>query len=305
VRITPHSALPAARLKAFSRFKYCVVTDVSRFYPSIYTHSIPWAINGKSVAKTDFRYNSANVFGNRLDFLVRQAQSRQTMGIPVGPDVSRIVAEVLLCSVDVEFSKQPGSRRAVYLRHVDDYCIGGNSADDCEKSLNNLRSALRTVELDINEFKTRIVTTNKVLGESWPIELGRDLKLSFDPYLRVVGYDTVAVLGKIIDYSVSRNDDGIIRHTIRVADRSKYWETSWQVLEHFIAQCAVQFPHSFDYVARVIAWRIRRAKAYDAKLWAEVSRTVLLRASSLGRDSEVLWALWFLKEMNVQLPKST
>lgn len=39
VRITPHSDLPKMRLKAFSRYKYCLVTDVSRFYPSIYTHS--------------------------------------------------------------------------------------------------------------------------------------------------------------------------------------------------------------------------------------------------------------------------
>ncbi|MGO7582400.1 hypothetical protein ACC689_09650 [Rhizobium ruizarguesonis] len=41
VRITPHADLPEIRLKKFSRFKYCLVTDVARFFPSVYTHTLP------------------------------------------------------------------------------------------------------------------------------------------------------------------------------------------------------------------------------------------------------------------------
>ena len=91
VRITPQSALPRHRLERLGRYRFCAVTDVARFYPSIYTHSIPWAVNGKVAAKNDTRVQSAAVFGNRLDFIVRQGQDRQTVGIPVGPDVSRII----------------------------------------------------------------------------------------------------------------------------------------------------------------------------------------------------------------------
>lgn len=86
VRITPHSELPKARLRAFSRFRYCAVTDVSRCYASIYTHSIPWAINGRAEAKADTNSYSSAVFGNRLDFVFRQAQDAQTIGLPIGPD---------------------------------------------------------------------------------------------------------------------------------------------------------------------------------------------------------------------------
>ena len=89
VRITPHHELPLLRLKRLSRFRFCLVTDVSRFYPSIYTHAFPWAFHGKAASKGDTQSNSSTIYGNRLDFIVRQAQSKQTVGMPVGPDVSR------------------------------------------------------------------------------------------------------------------------------------------------------------------------------------------------------------------------
>jgi hypothetical protein len=51
MRFTPHARLPLLRLRALSRYRYCVVTDVSRCYPSIYTHSLPWAIHGRDASK--------------------------------------------------------------------------------------------------------------------------------------------------------------------------------------------------------------------------------------------------------------
>jgi hypothetical protein len=100
VQITPHRDLPRVLLQKLSRFKFCVITDVSRFYYSIYTHAIPWALNGKAAAKKDGDWRSAGIHGNRLDFRIRQAQAKQTLGIPVGPDASKIVSEIIMSGVD-------------------------------------------------------------------------------------------------------------------------------------------------------------------------------------------------------------
>ncbi len=154
VRITSHRDLPKTRLQRLSRFKFCLVTDVARFYYSVYTHAFPWALNGKLPAKKDGDWKSASVFGNRLDFLLRQAQAKQTIGIPVGPDASKIAAEIIMSAVDQSFIKRSGKSAPVYVRHVDDYWIGGHSHEECEKHLTNLRAALKDYELDINETKT-------------------------------------------------------------------------------------------------------------------------------------------------------
>lgn len=301
IRITSHRDLPRLRLQRLSRFRFCLVTDVSRFYPSVYTHAFPWAINGKAAAKADTQSNSSAVFGNRLDFIVRQAQSRQTIGMPIGPDASKIAAEILMAAVDKHFIALSGKLPPTYLRHVDDYWIGGNTHEECEKHLQNLRLALKEYELDINETKTRIISMKYVFGETWPSELENEIRECLGPGGKIRGLDPMATFGKIVDRATRDNDDGIIKHALRVIDDRKLWSANWEVVEHFLAQCAVQFPHSFDYVARVIAWRIRTKQSYDKTLWVEIARLTALQNAKLGRDSESAWAIWLIKELNQKI----
>lgn len=303
VRITRHQELPTLRLKRLSRFKYCLITDVSRFYPSVYTHSLAWAINGKLAAKADTHSNSAAVFGNRLDFILRQSQLRQTVGMAIGPDASKIVAEILMSAVDKKFVEISRKPKPIYMRHVDDYWIGGNSQEECEKHLQNLRLALKEYQLDINEAKTRILSMKYVFGESWPSEFETELRASLAPDAKEKGLDPISTFGKIVERATRDNDDGIIRHVLRVMDEHRLWAPNWDIVEHFLAQCAVQFPHSFDYVARVIAWRTRINQVIDRKLWIEVARSTALQGGTLGRDSEAAWALWLCKELKQSIPK--
>jgi hypothetical protein len=302
VKITPHGELPALRLKAFSRYRYCVVTDIARCYPSIYTHSIPWAINGKAEAKADNKPDSVKVYGNKLDFLIRQAQERQTVGIPIGNDVSRVVAEIVLCAIDRTFLSMYGAGvPPAYLRHVDDYWIAGNSIDECNLHLARLRAVLREFELDINELKTRTLSTNYILGETWPAEIENELKRVVNPFSSLSSDDVVATLSKILVKADAENDDGIVRRLIKRLDETKSWVKHWDVLEPFLAQCSIQFSHSFDYVARVVSWIKRTGRPLDEPLWTIVSQDVCFQSALLGRDSEVLWALWLLKELNISI----
>ena len=165
---------------------------------------------------------------------------------------------------------------------MDDYWIGGHSHAECERYLANLRLALNDFSLDINELKTRIVSTKLVFGEKWPSQIKDAITQKFLPY-RNADADAVAVLGMIVEQAVESNDDGIIKRAIRVFDRLRLWYQHWGLLEHFLAQCAVQFPHSFDYVARVVAWWIRTGTPVNRDLWIEIARTTAARDGSLGR----------------------
>jgi Reverse transcriptase (RNA-dependent DNA polymerase) len=308
VRITPHSELPKIRLQRLSRFKFCLVTDVSRFYYSVYTHALPWALNGKAPAKKDGDWKNSPIFGNRLDFLLRQAQAKQTIGIPVGPDASKIAAEIIMSAVDQSFINRSGNSAPVYIRHVDDYWVGGHTHEECERHLTNLRAALKDYELDINETKTRIISTKYVFGETWPSEFEKAIEDTLRKHHQFVGetedHHVLATLGRIVERATEDNDDGIIRNAIRVIDRKMLWNNNWTILEHFLAQCAVQFPHSFDYVARVIAWRNQLKQSVDLSMWKEIAQVATKQHSALGRDSETCWAIWLLKELGVKLPRT-
>ena len=86
--------------------RFMLRTDISRFYHSIYTHSIPWALHTKPVAKANHKLT---LLGNRLDFWIRAGQDQQTIGIPIGPDTSLLIAELIMQRCDEELcAKIPG-----------------------------------------------------------------------------------------------------------------------------------------------------------------------------------------------------
>ncbi|MBZ5545311.1 MAG: hypothetical protein LAO07_16790 [Acidobacteriia bacterium] len=62
---------PFVRARVRSTARHLVTADVSRFYQSLYTHSIPWALHTKEVAKTNRNHV---LLGNQLDRLVRDGQ---------------------------------------------------------------------------------------------------------------------------------------------------------------------------------------------------------------------------------------
>ena len=112
----------------------------------------------------------------------------------------------------------------------------------------------------------------------------------------------MSTFGKIVDRGATRdNDDGIIKHVLRVMDDRKLWSLHWDVIQHPGVYGGVQFPHSFDYVARVIAWRLRTNLQIDEPLWVEIARLIALQASKLGRDLETAWAMWLIKELKQKI----
>ena len=52
VPLPPFATLPERRIKLYAPYSHIVETDVSAFYHAIYTHSIPWALHEKELAKS-------------------------------------------------------------------------------------------------------------------------------------------------------------------------------------------------------------------------------------------------------------
>jgi hypothetical protein len=134
--------------------------DVKNYYKSIYTHSIPWALYGKRYAKQNKREDN---LGNNLDELTRLGQDGQTIGIPVGPDTSFILAELILASIDNELSFDQSKS----LRFYDDYEFGCKSETEAENILDKIENILSLYELELNHDKTKIIKGPYELDTSW------------------------------------------------------------------------------------------------------------------------------------------
>lgn len=148
--------------KLEKQFHSMLQVDVSKCFPSIYTHSIGWAVKNKRLAKAKPRANGS--FDGEFDNLMQLTNYRETNGIIIGPEVSRIFAEIILQKIDLNLvdkmlkNKYQVSKDYNFRRYVDDYFVFFRSEDVKVGFIKALESSLLEYKMHLNEAKTTIAS---------------------------------------------------------------------------------------------------------------------------------------------------
>lgn len=138
------------------KYSYFLRFDIAKCFSSIYTHSISWAIKGRLYSKDNI---SSNSFDGKLDTIIRRMNDNETNGIIVGPEFSRIFAEIILQSVDISVEKRlvlKGYKHKVdytVQRYVDDYFVFTNNEATANDIYSIFIDELSKIKLYINESK--------------------------------------------------------------------------------------------------------------------------------------------------------
>lgn len=153
-------------IKYSLEFDYLFHTDITNFYPSIYTHSIAWALHTKETAKE--KKNDKSLLGNKIDEYIRKMSYGQTNGIPQGSVLMDFIAEIILAYVDnlLKYkikSEKINRKNFKIIRYRDDYRIFTNNPQNTEIILKNLSQILADIGLKLNPSKT-IASQNIIQG---------------------------------------------------------------------------------------------------------------------------------------------
>ncbi len=145
-------------IKYSIEFDYLFDTDITNFYPSIYTHSIAWALHTKKVAKENRGHND-DLLGNKIDEFIMSMRYGQTNGIPQGSVLMDFVAEIVLVYIDSLLSKTLQKNKIDkkdfrIIRYRDDYKIFVNNLQIADFILKNLSEILAKTGLKLNPNKT-------------------------------------------------------------------------------------------------------------------------------------------------------
>ena len=118
-------------------YDYVFDTDVADCYGSIYTHSIAWAVESKTIAKSQYGRNTKSLLGNIIDASIQNAQYKQTNGIPQGSVLMDFIAEIVLGYIDriLSVALKKGIVDYKILCYHDDYRIFVNNSNDGEMVL--------------------------------------------------------------------------------------------------------------------------------------------------------------------------
>lgn len=146
-------------------YEYIVHADITDCYGAIYTHSIAWAIHGKSEAKHKRR--DGTLIGNIVDNHIQDMRHGQTNGIPQGSVLMDFIAEMVLGYADLELAdkiQEQGITDYLILRYRDDYRVFVNNPQEGDRILKCLTEVMIDLGLKLNAAKTR--ASNEVINES-------------------------------------------------------------------------------------------------------------------------------------------
>jgi hypothetical protein len=151
------------------KYSHIVRADIRNFYPSIYTHSISWALHGKRMIRRAGNRYDFSLLGNRLDKLFQFANDQKTNGIPIGPVVSDIASELIAASVDRELTKAVRKEgiECEMTRFKDDYRVLVADESDGRRLVKLLQGSLKDQDLELAHDKCSIQELPGGLFRQW------------------------------------------------------------------------------------------------------------------------------------------
>lgn len=287
--------------------------DIAQYYPKIYTHSIPWAILGKSKAK---EYNSLKnkpgwdvillndenarnfAVADKLDTLIRSCQERQSVSIPIGPDSSFILAEIIGNRIDIELENELEGIDFECVRYYDDYYFYTHSFGDAEIILKAAQKILLEFQLETNESKVLIKKLPFSFEPKWVFKISgyhfsQINKFTIREYfflLYSLCEDFPAESSSIISYGLLRFEFGNIQIP----------KIEWELFLELLLKLLQIDPGNIDQVFKILlSYEVLLDRKSKIKVQAVLER-LISEQLRLNHSFEVLWSLWILKSFKLK-----
>ncbi|MEQ1587976.1 MAG: RNA-directed DNA polymerase [Cyclobacteriaceae bacterium] len=314
--------------KTFNEFKFKLIEksfnrqfelriDISQFYPTIYTHSIAWAIMGKDPAKKYFRIKNKTknkaawtalvstdilakqyAFCEQLDTLIRNCQERQSVGFLIGPDISFVLAEIIGNRIDVDLKEKLNTLDYSCIRYYDDYYFYINSYGDAEKILKVFQSVLRTYNLEANEGKIKIKGLPFSFQPRWVSVLA---SFKFKEVNKHEILNFFSLIFQLVDEN-QKDSNWIIAHALKRFEygNNRIPNESWETFLSLLVKTMLTDATNLDlFLKIVLSYKSRLTKSSKSKI-SELLHSIIKINVNVNHTFEVSWALWILKTLNLK-----
>ena len=273
---------------SFTLNKYLVKADISTCFPSIYTHSIPWALVGKETAKaTCYR---RKLWYNKIDAACSSLKNGETHGLLIGPYASNLLSEIILTKVDKTLY-DCGYR---YSRNIDDYECFVESYEKAQFFLRDLEEALREYDLPLNHKKTQILPLPVSIGEKWIHKLNSSQAIAKEQikYSEVNSYLDLA-----LTLANETGDSAILKYAIKALRYKNMSIAAKKLLTQRVMHMSVIYPYLIqmmeEYIFTPLSVEDDQIKKYADVLYAESKKT--------HNYEGICYAIYFCLKHNVLL----
>lgn len=280
-----------ARMKKRVGARFMLKTDISRFYSSIYTHALEWAIHTKEEVKANRqlpRGQQRRLWGCDFDKKSRALNGDQSVGLAIGPDTSLLSSEILLSRVDQVLSGRIDCLGGV--RYIDDYELYFASRASVEEGLATMQEVMAQYGLALNPSKTEIVDLPQPMEPEWVRRL-RPLRIK--PRGSGQRGDLINLFDASIDL-VRMSPDGsyVLVYVLGMIDNIEVLPQNWTILESILLQIVILEPGTIRLVLRQFLKYRRLGRSLDLTRIGLALSEIVVGHGRQGHGSEVAWAIW-------------
>ena len=291
-----------------------VRVDISKFYPTIYTHALTWALLGKDKAKYYFQQKTnlealiaagdadASIYkmADNLDMAVRNCQEKQSIGLPIGPDTSHILSELIGSRIDSILAIKFPSIVLKACRYYDDYYLYVSNKVDADKVLKGLQMILSDFQLEINEGKISI--------NEFPFSFEEEFTLSlFQFSFKETHFDhSLKHYFSLIWGFANENPkkaDWIFKYALRQFEfrTTDIPKKNWKLFEDLLFKTFLVEPSVLDIVTRILlSYKTFLDGETKLKL-SELLHLIIRENSITNHNFELSWALWISKTFEIEI----
>lgn len=302
--ISPDGDIENQNVSADFGKAYRVKTDVTNFFHSVYSHSLPWALAPGGHAEAKKNKKDKAIWYNQIDYCVTLCQRNETKGIPIGPATSSVLSEVIMYQVD----KSLRDKKYQFTRYIDDFTVFVDSEDKANEFLIDLTHELEKYALSLNPKKTTVSRMPVLNRDSWIVDLNLFFGLESNQTLNekketVRSPIKYRQLKMIVDKAVSLSKEypdgsvmkyafaGIIDIGVDASD-----EGAEQYLVDSLFRYSYYFPALIPLIQRVLGML-----SVMGTVSFELIFSLLERSFEQGQSDNIIWCMYYL----LQIPAFT
>lgn len=149
------------------KYKYFAKVDYKSCFSSIYTHTYKWIIERNTIDSKEAKNSNLFIV---IDRVLQNINGKSSNGVIVGPEFSRMIAEILLQHIDKEILQNlqakdlSVSKDFRVFRYVDDIYIFANTPIITDTIVKTIESTAQKYLLHLNELKYYTAETPVVLN---------------------------------------------------------------------------------------------------------------------------------------------
>lgn len=298
--------------KALSK-RYEVKLDVANFYPTVYTHTISWALLGRDKAKAIWSMSrtqrSAYIpaseialyhMADEIDVALRNCNECQTHGIITGPDVSFLIGELIMSRIDTNMAARYPQIKGY--RYYDDYTFFVDTPEEGDELYQALQEELRPFGLEVNEakfvkMKAPFAIYEDHVREIKPVRITKNNMVKADGLIRL--FD---IIWRCAELKPEKTQT-IFKYGLRllINQRIKLDNSNKDIYEPLLYKTAVLKPSLIPLICTILDFSQEQPSIV---LLTDMITTIIKKHVPNAQDNEVAWALWICKKYGISVEKS-